>query len=463
MVGGAMASKLAQATQKRPPNIVLIFIDDMGWGDLSCYGQTQYQTPILDRMAAEGTRFTDFLVASPGCSPSRAAILTGCYPQRVSVPEVLNPDSPTGLSLDEQTLAELLKARGYATGMIGKWHLGVNNLMPRAQGFDEYFGLPYSNDMWPPNGKRWPTLHLFQNEKVVDTISTLADQDRLTRRYTEKAVDFIHRHKNHPFFLYLPHSMVHVPLGVSSSFRGKSRVNLYADTVMEVDWAVGEVLRALKRNGLDDDTLVWFTADNGPWLPYGDHAGSAGPFREGKGTTFEGGFREPCIVRWPGHVPAGRVEDKFLTALDVVPTLCHVTGATLPAKQIDGVNAWDLVSGKPEATAAHDVFYYYYPGELRALRWQNWKLQLPHTDRHQAGLPGRGGKWAGEVNIPVPMALYNLANDPGEKMDVSARYPAIVAKLQKLADEARADLGDSIKKIKGHGVRAPGRVEKGSR
>ncbi|MEK7718590.1 MAG: sulfatase, partial [Bacteroidota bacterium] len=302
--------------QQRSPNIVLIFMDDMGYGDLSCYGASQYKTPNLDRMAARGIRFTSFLSAQAVCSASRAGILTGCYPNRVGISGALMPDAKIGLNPSEETIAEVVKKRNYKTCAIGKWHLGYQRqFLPLQQGFDEYLGLPYSNDMWPVffDGSRniseaykrksgYPELPLIRDNKKIKEIRTLDDMSELTTLYTETAVDFIKRNRKNPFFIYLAHSMTHVPLAVSAKFKGKSEQGLFGDVMMEIDWSVGQIMKALEKNGLEKNTLVIFTSDNGPWLNFGNHAGSTGGLREGKGNSFEGGQREPCLMRWPGHI-----------------------------------------------------------------------------------------------------------------------------------------------------------------
>src|SRR4051812_15208775 len=309
------------ARPEGPPNIVLIFCDDLAYSDLGCYGNARAKTPHLDRMAREGIRFTDFYVGQPVCSASRAALMTGCYPGRVGIQGALAPKSKIALHTNEITIAELLKTRGYATAIYGKWHLGhTPEFLPTRQGFDDYFGLPYSNDMWPnhpTSGTNFPPLPLIEGERVIQL---MPDQTQLTTWYTERAVNFIEKNKERPFFLYVPHNMPHVPLHVSDRHKGKSGYGLYGDVIMEIDWSVGEILAALARNGLDNNTLVIFSSDNGPWLEYGDHAGSALPLREGKMTSFEGGLREPFIVRWPNHVPAGTTSHELVTAMDFLPT-----------------------------------------------------------------------------------------------------------------------------------------------
>lgn len=447
---------------KRLPNIVLIVADDLGWGDLGCYGAKGYRTPNIDRLARQGTRFTSFYVSQPVCSASRASLLTGCYANRIGIHGALGPSSKTALNPDEVTLGELLQGRGYATAIFGKWHLGhTPEFLPTRHGFDEYFGLPYSNDMWPkhPTAKpgTYPPLPLFEGEQVVET---MPDQRLLTTRYTERAVRFIERHRDRPFFLYLAHSMPHVPLFVSDKFASKTKRGVFGDVIEEIDWSVGQVLDALRRVGVEDDTWVIFTSDNGPWLSYGDHAGSAGPFREGKGTVFEGGVRVPCVMRWPGHIPRRRVSDAPWMTIDLLPTVATLVGAPLPPRRIDGLDVWPLLSGQRGATNPHAAYYFFYQqGDLQALRSGEWKLLLPHTSRTLGGRPGgRDGTPAPYQPLQVGLELYNLARDPGETRNVADQHPDVVQRLLVLADQAREDLGDPATQRTGRGTRPPGRV-----
>ncbi|HWB00207.1 MAG TPA: sulfatase, partial [Pirellulales bacterium] len=370
---------------------MIILTDDQGYADLGCFGAEGFATPNLDRMAREGMRFQEFHVASSVCSPSRAALMTGCYPQRVGLPVVLEADSETGLSADEETLPELLKQAGYATGMFGKWHLGDRpQFLPTRHGFDEYFGTPYSNDQWPRHPTKkifFSDLPLMEGEKIV---AYNPDQSQFTRWYTERSIDFIERHKDEPFFLYIAHNMPHVPLAASDRFQGKSARGPYGDACEEIDWSVGEVLATLKRLELDERTLVIFFSDNGPWLTYGNHGGSAKPLREGKSTSFEGGFRVPCIMRWPRHVAEGRVCLELATAMDILPTVVRMAGAKPPKKKIDGHDISALMAGEHGAKSAYDVFYYYNAWSLEGIRTGRWKLLLPHT-RYAVTEPGRDG------------------------------------------------------------------------
>jgi arylsulfatase A len=457
------------------PNIVIIFIDDMGYADIGPFGATAYKTPHLDQMAKEGRVFTDFHAATAVCSASRAGLMTGCYPERVSILGALNWTAKTGISDKEMTLAQLCKTRGYATAIFGKWHLGHHKqFLPLQHGFDEYFGLPYSNDMSPLQAdmikglspaekarkRRAPPLPLFEGNKVVDPSVTPEKLAQLTTLYTEHAVSFIDRNKDRPFFLYVPHTMVHVPLAVSEKFRGKSGAGLFGDVVMELDWSVGQILGAIKRDGIDNNTFVLFTSDNGPWLCFGNHAGSAGPLREGKGTMWEGGYREPCIMRWPGKIPAGTKCDELASTMDMFPTVARLIGAKVPTeRKIDGKDIWPLMSGQPGAKSPHDVLYCYYDGQLRGVRDRRFKLVFPHQYRSLDGRPGgRDGVPVRYSQLKTKEALYDLKNDVGEETDVSAEHPDVVARLEQAGKEARAALGDRLTGRTGSEVRPPGRI-----
>ncbi len=467
-VAALFAASAPLCAGDRPPNIVIILTDDQGYADVGCFGAQGFETPNLDRLAREGRRFTNFHVAQPVCSASRAALLTGCYSNRIGIHGALGPNAKEGISDRETTLAQLLKRQGYATGMAGKWHLGHHpGFLPVRHGFDEYLGLPYSNDMWPhhPEAKpgSYPALPLIEGDRTVNADVRAKDQEGLTGLYTERAVSFINRHKDHPFFFYLAYSMPHVPLFASAGYRGKSRQGLYGDVIQEIDASVGRVLRAIETNGLAKDTLVVFTADNGPWLSYGDHAGTAGPFREGKGTCWEGGVREPCIMRWPGKIPAGTTSDAMLMTIDLFPTIARLVGAELPKLAIDGRDVWPLLAGQPGAVNPHEAYWYYYESnQLQAIVSGDgrWKLQLPHTYRSLAGRPG------GHGGIPtqyqqfkiLKSELYDLASDPGETTNVAADHPEVVNRLHAAAEQARDELGDSLTKRQGRGVRPAGRV-----
>jgi len=446
----------APARMERPPNVVLIFCDDMGYADVGCYGARGYKTPNIDRLARQGVRFTDFYVAQAVCSASRAALLTGCYPNRIGIKGALNPQAKVGIHPNEVTIAELVKQRGYATAIYGKWHLGHHpQFLPTRHGFDDYFGLPYSNDMWPhhPTSKtNFPPLPLIEGEK---TVQLMPDQTQLTTWYTERAVKFIERNKDRPFFLYVPHAMPHVPLFVSGKFQGKSKRGLFGDVIEEIDWSVGQILAALKKHRLDENTLVMFTSDNGPWLSYGDHAGSAGHLREGKATTFEGGVRVPFIARWPGKIPSRSVCREPAMTIDLLPTIARIVGAELPAHPIDGLDIRPLLSGRRGAKSPHEALFFYWDQHLQAIRSGPWKLHFAHSYVKPVP-PGNGGQPGKMTNPRIDLALFNLESDPSETTDLAPNRPEIVARLQELARKAREDLGDSATKQTGKGVREPG-------
>ncbi len=449
--------------ETKSPNVVVIFIDDMGYADIGPFGAKAYPTPNLDRMAREGMRLTDFVVSSAVCSASRSALMTGCYHMRVGIHGAFGPRSRNGIAASEVTLGEICQSKGYATACFGKWHLGDElPFLPLQNGFNEYFGLPYSNDMWPnhpTNAKAYPPLPMIEGNRIVDEEVTGEDQCELTRRYTEHAVSFIERHAAKPFFLYVPHSMVHVPLYVSKEFKGKSGAGLFGDTVMEIDWSVGQILDTLRRLKLEHNTLVLFTSDNGPWLSYGDHAGSAGRLREGKGTMFEGGYREPTIAWWPGTVPANTACDELASTIDVLPTVAKLIGAELPNHKIDGVDIMPLLRGDSSLKSPHDYFYCYYSGELQAIRDRQYKLVFPHKYRSlDGGAGGQGGTPVAYKPKQAELALYDLKSDPGETKNILSEHPEIVKRLEAAAEVAREDLGDNLTKRRGTGVRPVGKL-----
>ena len=405
------AGAAGAGARSRAPNIVVIYMDDLGYGDVAANGATGYLTPNLDRLAAEGTRFTQFEAAHPICSASRAALLTGCYANRVGISMALLPGSAIGLNPAETTIPEMLRARGYETAIIGKWHLGDRpEFMPLNQGFDEYFGLPYSNDMWrrdwdgspygpnsTPNAIRMnfpETVPLYDGTKVVLEIRDMHDQAMLTTWYTERAVQFVERKRDRPFFLYLTHAMPHFPIAVSDKFKGRSRQGLFGDVMMEIDWSIGEIMAALDRAGLREDTLVIFTSDNGAESIFGDQGGSTGGLRGSKVTTWEGGHRVPCLMRWPGVIPAGRVNNQLAANIDLLPTFAAITGAALPARKIDGVNILAMLEGDGNATPRTEMLYYFKENSLEAVRRGDWKLVFPHQYRlilvpGTKGMPGK--------------------------------------------------------------------------
>ncbi len=464
-----------QALNERLPNVVIIFTDDQGYGDVGVYGARGYTTPHLDKMASQGMRFTDFYSAQAVCSASRAALLTGCYPNRIGVSGAFMPWAKVGINENEVTIAELLKQKDYATGIFGKWHLGhLKEFLPLQHGFDEYFGIPYSNDMWPvnydgqpvtdsaaiPHKFRHPPLPLIEGNEKIKEILDLDGQNQLTTWYTERAVQFIEKNKDQPFFLYVPHSMPHVPLGVSDKFAGKSEQGMYGDVMMEIDWSVGEILKALKTYGLEENTLVIFTTDNGPWLNFGNHAGSTGGLREGKGTSFEGGQKVPCIIKWPGVVPEGVICNNMASTIDLLPTLAEITSTKLPDHKIDGISILPLLKGDADANPRDNLLYYYRRNSLEAVRIGDWKLVFPHEHRsYEDVLPGNDG-WPGPYKSGQSvLGLYDLRRDPGERYNVIEQYPEIVKELELFAEEARQDLGDDLTNTEGMNRRPIGHLK----
>ena len=458
----------ALGADDRRPNFIIVFADDQGYGDLGCFGSPDIETPCIDRMADEGIRFTCFY-AAPFCGPSRAALMTGCYPPRASLAFNHGPNARTGIHPDEITVAEILKGQGYATMHIGKWHLGDNpRFLPTRHGFDKYFGLPYSNDMWPYHpkmpvqededrrmkdareraamtgfagqGSYYPDGHSFNKPLPLmrdeETIEENPDQTQLTTRYTEEALEFITDNKDRPFFLYLAHAMPHVPLFVSDKYAGKSRRGLYGDVVTEIDWSTGRILDKLKQLGIDETTLVVFTSDNGPWLQYGIDGGSAGPLRDGKGTSYEGGVREPTVMRWPGHIPAGIRTSEVAANMDLLPTFAKLAGTQPPTDRvIDGRDIWPLMSGRPGAKTPHEFFYYFGGtaprkphANLRAIRSGGWKLHL--------AMNPNDGKLRGTE-------LYDLYGDVSETRDRSEEHPDMVERLVSAAQEFNAQLKEN--------------------
>ena len=413
--------------KSKMPNIIIFLTDDQGYQDVGCFGSPLIKTPNLDRMAREGVRFTDFYSAAPVCSPSRAALLTGCYPPRVGVPRVLWPDDKIGLDPREVTIADMLKAKGYTTACIGKWHLGDKpEFLPGKQGFDSYLGIPYSNDMTinpkfelskevvlrngvsreSISAKPLPggNVPLMRDGKVIEYP---VDQTLLTKKYTEEAVKIITENRNKPFFLYLAHTMPHIPLHASADFYGKSARGLYGDVIEEIDWSMGEILKTLKSLNIDENTLVIFTSDNGPWNLKNGMGGSASPLRGFKFETYEGGMREPMIAHWPGRIPAGSVCSEIASTIDLLPTVAYLTGSKNPSNRVDGKNIWPLLSGKKGAKTPHNYYYYYSGTSLQAVRSGAWKL------RH----------------VKEKDELYDLAADISESQNVASDHPEIVKRL----------------------------------
>jgi arylsulfatase A-like enzyme len=461
-------SSFAYSQNPAKPNVVVIMFDDMGYGDIEPYGMTGIPTPNFNKLAQQSMRFTHFNAAQPICSPSRAALLTGCYPNRVGISGAILPSSKMALDLKEETIASVLKQNGYQTAMVGKWHLGNDvGHFPIHFGFDRFYGLPYSHDIWPRDdqGKRitdpknakfnWPELLVYNRDRPVDTINSHEKQELLTKTFTEKAVAYIHENKTKPFFLYLAQPMPHVPLAASAKFKGKSEMGLFGDVIMELDWSIGAITKALADAKVDKNTILIVTSDNGPWLIYGNHAGSNGGFSEGKMNTGEGGTRVPLLIRWPGKIEAGSVNSQLMTNMDLLPTIAAATGAKLPKNKIDGLNFLSSLKN-PMLKGPREVFYYYYgKNNLEAIRYKNWKLRLAHPGNSYTTLHGKDGKANKSEKVDFTEALFDLAHDPGERYDVKSQYPEIVEKLLAFAEEARKDLGDDLTKRVGSHVRKP--------
>lgn len=436
------------ASAGRKPNFIIIFCDDLGYGDVGCFGSEKHRTPNLDTMAREGMRLTSFYSSCSVCTPSRSSLMTGCYPRAVNMHVdsedrcVLFPAAKKGLHPDEVTIADMLKTQGYSTACIGKWHLGDQpEFLPTRQGFDYYFGIPYSNDMFIEK-RGHPSLPLMRDEQVIEAPP---DQNLLTKRYTEEALKFIDEKKDDPFFLYLPHAMPHNPVHASEAFRGKSANKTYGDAVEEIDWSTGQILDRLKEHGIAEDTLVVFTSDNGASNRFG---GSNGPLRGWKGQTLEGGMREPCIAWWPSHIPAGSRSDELTVTLDMLPTFAGLLGMQPPSKYpLDGADIQDILLGKPDAKTPHEAFYYYQKGQLQAVRSGPWKLHL--------ALDKRLKNW-GDPDKDIKLQLYNLDADIGEKDNVAAANPGEVDRLLALAEKGRVAWGDGD--LTGERQRAAGYV-----
>ncbi len=449
------------AEKEKPANFIIIYLDDVGYGDIALTGAIGYSTPNLDNMASQGIFFSHYYAPQAVCSASRAGLITGCYPNRVGFRGALDHRAKIGINDNEETIAEVLKKKGYATAAFGKWHLGHHKqFLPPHHGFDEYFGIPYSNDMWPnhPTNKNYyPPLPLIEGDEVVETGP---DQSKFTTEFTERAVSFIRKNKDNPFFVYLAHPMAHVPLFVSDKFKGKSKQGLYGDVMEEIDWSVGQILKTLEELKLDKNTLVIFTSDNGPWINYGNHAGSTGGLREGKGTTYEGGQRVPCLMMWKGVISPGTVNNNLISGIDILPTLAEIANAPLPENKIDGLSLLPLIKGEETDSPRKSFYYYYRTNNLEAVQDGQWKLVFPHPGRTYEGFePGKDGM-PGKVNenFDVQQGLYDLRRDPGERYNVMEFYPEIVDRLLKLADEARNDLGDDLTGVPGKNRREIGHL-----
>ncbi len=459
----AMAGFSASGFSASPTNIIIINLDDVGYGDFSMNGAYGYTTPNIDKMAANGMRFTHFLAAQPISGASRAGLLTGCYPNRIGFSGAPGPNSDYGIHPDEMTMGELLKQKGYSTAIFGKWHLGdAKPFLPLQNGFDEYYGLPYSNDMWPFHPQQgevfnFPDLPSFDGNEIVGYNT---DQSRFTTDYTERTVAFIKKNRKNPFFVYLAHSMPHVPLAVSDKFKGKSEQGLYGDVLMEIDWSVGELLKTLHELELEENTLVILTSDNGPWANYGNHAGSAAGLREAKATTFDGGNRVPCIMYWKGKTLPGTTCNRLASHIDLLPTLAEISGAALPTRKIDGVSILPLIKGDQTANPRESFVYYFQKNDLEAVTDGMFKLVFPHKYvTYGAYAPGNDGQPGRLANVELFKAeMYDLRRDPGERYDVLSQYPEDAAKLMQIADRMREELGDNLTRRRGEEVREPGRI-----
>ncbi|MFH0759174.1 MAG: sulfatase [Bacteroidota bacterium] len=427
-----------QEKEQAKPNVVIIFLDDSGWADFEPFGDLTLETPNVTELAAEGCAFHNFYVPQAICSASRSALMSGCYPGRTKVFGAHGPDA-WGLDTTFATMGEVFSAAGYATAAFGKWHCGDRpETRSHARGFDETCGLMYSNDMWkyhpgnPEHWSQWP-LRFWENGHVTIQEVEKADQKNLTRWYTEHAVDFIRRHGDQPFLLYVPHNMPHVPLFCSDAFEGKSGKGLYADVILEIDWSVGQINQALKEAGVDDHTMVIFTSDNGPWVSYGDHAGRT-PFREAKGTSFDGGVRSACIMKYPGKIKEGTVSYRTIGSVDLLPTLSYLAGIPLPENEIDGENVWELITGVEGAVNPHEYYAFsnntHFEGVISGDG--HWKLHLPHEYRtlDSAGSGGYPGTYA---MMRIDTALFNMETDPYETTNVLKENPEVAAGLIGLA------------------------------
>lgn len=450
-LAGFVFFALSSATAATP-NILVFYLDDLGYADIDPFG-AEYGTPNFDRLAQEGIKLTSLYSGGPICSPSRAALLTGCYPARIDINKVVGDRQ--ALHQREETMAELLKEAGYETALIGKWHCGAAEVedLPISHGFDEWFGSPVSNGKIK-EGVPEPDMRqfmIFENDKIIDPDPS---NDEITRRLTERVVAFLKRDRDEPFYLHFAHCQPHTPLGASPEFRNSGPGGLFGDVVRELDWSLGQVLDTLDEIGEAENTLIFFSSDNGPWLIFGDHGGSAGPLKGGKKETFDGGMRVAGIMRWPGHLPAGETLDQLVGQIDLLPTILGLTGARQPNLKIDGVDQWGYLSGQSESTA-RDTYLFYNLGTLFAVRKGNWKLQLGGLteDVHDPEGVKKGGLRGNTKFIEKQQALFDLESDIGETTDVQAQHPEIVDELLKIAEAARAELGDDQLKIKGSGVR----------
>ena len=444
------------------PNVILIYADDLGYGDLECYGAKNIETPHVNRLASEGIRFTNAHATAATSTPSRYSLLTGEYAWRKPGTDIAAGNAGMIIRPEQYTMADIFKSSGYATGAFGKWHLGdARKFLPLQHGFDEYYGLPYSNDMWPNHPQyKFPDLPLIEGNEVIGYNT---EQSELTTNYTNRAVDFIRRStgSGKPFFLYLAHSMPHVPLAVSDKFKGKSEQGLYGDVMMELDWSVGKVMQALREAKVEENTLVILTSDNGPWANYGNHAGSSGGLREAKATTFNGGMRVPCLFYWKGTIAPGSICNDLMSNIDILPTLVELTGAPHPQLPIDGLSMAAILKGTNKAPIRQSLCMYYHRNSLQAITDGYYKLVFPHKYvSYETQMPGNDGQ-PGELGKKeiTECELYDLRRDPGERVNVISQHPAIAEKLQRIADQCREDLGDDLTGQPGKNRREPGRID----
>ena len=446
----------------KTPNVIFILTDDMGFSDLGSYGSKMINTPNLDLLASEGALLNSYYSSQAVCSASRASILTGSYPNRIGISGALGPNSRTGINPNEFLMSEMFKQQGYNTAIYGKWHLGDNpKFLPTNHGFDDFYGILYSNDMWPYHPERpdsYPDLMLYDYNKPIEV---LTDQSDLTMELTNKSISFIEKNKDDPFFLYLAHPQPHVPLFASSEFKGRSDYGLYTDVIEEIDNSVGLIIKSLKENKLDRNTIVVFTSDNGPWLSYGDHAGSTGVFREGKGTTWEGGQRVPCIVWYPNEIESNTVLSTPFMGIDWLPTFAKLTNSTLSKNKIDGKNIWENLTGKTFEDPHEALFFYYHKNSLHAIRYGDYKMYFPHRYRTLNGKKGRddGQPIKYEYVNLLSEELYNLKTDPSETNNIINDFPDLAKKITTLANNKRKELGDDLTNVLGSEIREVGKID----
>ena len=446
----------------KTPNVIFILTDDMGFSDLGSYGSKMINTPNLDLLASEGALLNSYYSSQAVCSASRASILTGSYPNRIGISGALGPNSKIGINPNEFLMSEMFKQQGYNTAIYGKWHLGDNpKFLPTNHGFDDFYGILYSNDMWPYHPERpdsYPDLMLYDYDKPIEV---LTDQSDLTMELTNKSISFIEKNKDDPYFLFLALPQPHVPLFASSEFKGRSDYGLYTDVIEEIDNSVGLIIKSLKENKLDRNTIVVFTSDNGPWLSYGDHAGSTGIYREGKGTTWEGGQRVPCIVWYPNEIESNTVLSTPFMGIDWLPTFAKLTNSTLSKNKIDGKNIWENLTGKTFEDPHEALFFYYHKNSLHAVRYGDYKMYFPHRYRTLNGKKGRddGQPIKYEYVNLLSEELYNLKTDPSETNNIINDFPDLAKKITTLANNKRKELGDDLTNVLGSEIRAVGKID----